>query len=479
MKRILLSLVLPLALAGCSLSSEDDPITFPTITGKRVIYVADADGDDGSVSGDEAYVADTGSLTQTVTLIAGGLTLGHYGDQPGGLGSAGPFVFRIVRDPLDGCPSDYGVLARTGGPVETFFNTHCVHDYASNPAGTLMVVMATVGTTGTNLYAADPSDLSVVHQINVGNTGFPGTVSDMAVSADGTTLFWADATGVATADLTQPLASINLSAQLLAVGDEPTGLFPLHDGTAVVYARDIEEQFKLVFADGSGFTYLTTLLGVGDLLGRDPHSVRISSDDAQMLYEVSFSGVKQLNRVALASPLSETRADTAASSLRQTDDYSFEFSPDGASYAWSGNDGTNGSQVFASTVAAPGTIVALTPVGEEQVGVLRWTDNSTVAYISSDADQITPVGASALRTVSTATPGTTLLMGLDETAGLFVGQFTTCADGTLVYDLRYDDVDGTHTALFTADPIAAGSFVQISPEIIAPGDEIFDFSCVD
>lgn len=477
MKRTLLSLVLPLALAGCS--TTEDTVEFPTFTGKRVIYIADADGDDGSVSGDEAYVADTGSVTQTVTLIAGGLTLGHYGDQPGAAGSAGPFVFRIVRDALDGCPSDYGLLARAGGPVDTFFSTHCVHAYASNPVGDLLVVMATVGTTGTNLYAVDPSDLEVVHQINVGNTGFPGTVSLMAVSADGTTLFWVDATGVATADLTQPLTSINLSAQLLQVGDQPAALFPLHDGTAVVYARDDGEQFKLVQADGSGATNLTNVLGIGDLIGRDATSVRISSDDAQMLYEVAFSGVKQLNRVSLTGPLTESRADSAASALRQTDDYSFEFSPDGASYAWSGNDGVNGSQVFASTVGAPGTIVALTPVGEEQIGALLWTDNSTVAYISSDADLVTPIGASALRTVNTATPGTTIVMGPNEGAGFFVGQFTTCTDGTLVFDLRYDDVDGTHTALFAADPLSVGSFVAISPEIIAPGDEIFDFACVD
>ncbi len=50
------------------------------------------------------------------------------------------------------------------------------------------------------------------------------------------------------------------------------------------------------------------------------------------------------------------------------------------------------------------------------------------AYVSSDADNITPIGASALRTVNTATPLTTLLMGPDEAAGYCVGRVTTGSD---------------------------------------------------
>jgi hypothetical protein len=476
MNRIALVIAL-LALAGCSTTEET--VTLPTFVGNKVIYIADEDGDDASSSGDEVYVGDTGSLTQTVTLALGGLALGHYGDQPGAVGTTGPFVFRVVRDAVDGCPSEYKTFPFAGGDVETFFNTHCVHAYASNPAGTRFIVMATFADTGTNLFAIDPADPETIHQINVGNAGFPGTVYDMVVSADGTTLFWADATGVATADLTATLTTINLTASLLAVGDQSTGLYALHNGFAVVYARDDEERFKMVFADGSGYTYLTNTLGVNDVIGREPQSVRISPDDTQMLYQVTFSGVKQLYRVPLAASLTEARADTAASSLRQTDDYSFEFSPDSASYAWSGNDGVNGSQVFVSTVGAPGTIVTLTPVTQEQVGALIWTDNSTIAYISSDADEAAPIGAEALRTVNTATPGTTLLMGPAETDGFFVGDVTTCSDGTLVFDLRFEDVDGAHTALFAADPIVAGSAVRFTPEIIAPSDEIFGFTCVD
>ena len=471
----LLPIALLLGLASCF----DDTVAtvdLPVFTGNRVIYIADTDGDDASISGDEVFVADTGSVSQTVTRM-GNAGAPAYFDLPDAIGTSGAFVVRLVSDPTDGCPSNYRLVPRAGGPVESIFGGECVYAYASNAAASRFVFIAKVGTTGTNLYVFDPADPAIVEQINVGNTGFPGTVSEMALSANGATLFWEDATGVAAADLTETLAQIRFSASLLVPGDQPTGLFPLADGTGVIYAHSGEEKFKLVLINNLGVFDLTNLLGGGDLLDRTADSVRLSSNGATLLYVATIGGVKQLLGLRVNSPFTEARADSAITQLLQSG-YSFEFSPDGLSYAWLGDDGT-GNTVFSATVNAPTNILTLTPVGEEPTGPIRWTDGATIAYISSDADLVTPVGASALRIVNTGSPLNTYTVSPNESQGYFVGTVDTCSDGTLVYDLRFDGLVGSTTALYTADPQSANSGFRISPEIVAPSDEIFAISCVD
>src|SRR5690349_15011577 len=91
---IALGLALTLGLAGCS-TTEEENVEFPTFAGKRVMYVADSDGDDASLFGDEVFMADTGSLTQTVTPM-GDAGSPSYFDQPGLAGINGPLIVRVV-----------------------------------------------------------------------------------------------------------------------------------------------------------------------------------------------------------------------------------------------------------------------------------------------------------------------------------------------------------------------------------------------
>lgn len=463
---------LVLVLAGC-FGEDEATVEFPTFTGKRVIFVADSNGDDTSLFGDEAFVADTGSTTEEVTAV--GDAGGGYFDQAGLAGTGGPFMARVVEDPTDGCPSNYRMVPSTGGTVTTMFGNECVFAYASNLAGNKVVIMATIGQTGTNLYVFDPSDTEVIEQINVGNENFPGTVVDMAVSADGNSLFWEDATGVAYADLTATLDQIRFTASLIGPTDHPTGLYPLPNGTGVVYARDDVERYQLVLTNGSEF-FITNPLATGDELERNANGARLSANGATLLYAVNIGGVKQLWSLPISTAFAEARADTAATQMLQIG-YSFEFSPDGLSYAWTGDDGT-GPTVFTAAVNSPTSILTLTPATEEPTGQLHWADGSTVAYISTDADLVTPVGASALRTVNTGTPLMTVAVGPAEADGLVIGAVDVCSDGTLAFAMSTPGAT-TASALFSADPDIPGGAVQISPTITSTTAEVYQVNCVD
>lgn len=461
-----------LALAGCS-TTEETTIAFPVFTGKRVIYTADANADDATGFGDEVYVADTGSASLTVTRIDGGLPANAYADAPFTLGANGQLGYRVVEDPTDGCPAHYNLVDRAGGPIKTFFTGNCVHEIAVNAQADRVVVMATVGTSGTNLYLGDPTDLKTVYQLNAGSNAAPGTVTDFAIATGADVIFWSDASGIHSADLGQPLQTI---IGTLLNADTTTQLFATSNGVSVVYAAVGDERYKSQPTAGGAATFLTNALAGGDLLDRSADGARLNSTGAMLLYVAAVGGVKQLWRVTLATPLGESRADDAVSSLLQAGQ-SFEFSPDGGSYAWIGDGGT-GNTLFQATVAVP-AFIALTSVTEEPTGTVHWTDGSTVAYISTDADAAIPAGSSAVRTVNTGSPLTSTLMGADEYGIFVIGDIATCSDGTLVYDIHWFQNANMHTALYAADPQTVGSAVPISPEILAAGDEIGDIACVD
>jgi hypothetical protein len=471
--RPLLLVLLGLGLAGCS-TTEQFTVEFPTIVGKRVIYTADSNANVAGAFGDEVWVADTGSLSFTVTRIDAGITAPAYADAPFTLTTLGPMGYRVVEDPTDGCPSHYNLMPRLGGAISTFFSGQCVLGIGTNATYDRIVVMATVGTSGTNIYIGDPVNLSTVFQLNVGNTATPGTVTQFAIAPNADVLVWTDADGIHSADLGQVPDAI---MGTLLNADQPSQLFLTSNGVSVVYTPVGDERYWVQPVAGGAATPLTNVLAGGDLLDRTADGARLNSTGSALLYAATIGGVDQLWGVTLASPLGEARTDAAASQLLQAG-ASFEFSPDGGSYAWIGDDGT-GHAVFSATVNAPTNVLTLTPATEEPTGAVHWTDGSTIAYVSTDADFVTPIGASALRTVNTGTPLTTTLMGADESAGFFVGDVATCSDGTLAYGLS-DFVFGTWVAaVYTANPQAAASEQRISPEIAALAPEIHAIACVD
>lgn len=472
MRNALVILGLAVVLAGC----EDSPgyVELNAPVGNRVVYVADANGDNASASGNEVYAADTGLNNPAATRVDGGISGMTLAVEPGAIGTTvGPLLFRAIDDPTDGCPARLRLVPREGGMVESLGSeTDCVHGYAINTIGSRTALMATPsgGAVGTQLYAMDTTDTSFAAQISA---GVVGTVTAFGISPDGNFAAYVDATGVHSVDLT---GGIFADVETSLSADQPTRLF-LNNGF-VFYKRDgFESYIRYAHGDSFSSAVLTPALGAGDTIDPSAAGTALSPDASQFLYVATIGGQVQLWRVPVATAGGQVRADSAGSLLLQAG-ASFAWSKDSSTYAWTGDVGA-GTQLFGATVAAPGTIVTLTATTEEPVGAIHWPDSASIAYASSDADQAVPIGYSALRTVNFTDPLNSIVLGPDETGGVFIGGITSCGDGDLVYESMTVDGTGTHTALFVATPTLPLTVKQFTPTITQAADELFEFRCVD
>ncbi len=476
-----LSLLVLCAIAACGGGDSDSVALLPPI-GKRVIYIADTNGSDNSFSGDEVWVADTGSTTQSVKRIDGGLTVAQYADYPFviGSGSAAHLGFRVVGDELDNCPSRLVLVPTTGG-ARVRYDLGCMHEVESASTTGMFAIRATIGDSPSALptiFTAQTSNSTTVFQVGPVPAIPPTTVNSFHISSDGSTLAYLADDGLWAA----PMATVGVVSVQVNT-DLPLSMLLTPNGSAAIYVKPGETQYRLVPLNGGAPTLLTNALGGGDSLD---DIAKLSPDGTQLLYVAAIGGERQLWLVALGAPLGEQRVDSAASLLIQNASR-FAFSPDSARFVWTGDPtglpfviGASDGRLFGATVAAPTTTIALTPSATEEVrSELLWTDSDTIAYVSIGLDLPLPSAATALRTVRFSAPQATVVLSPDEAAGYNLPKFVACGDGTLVYQLT-KIVNGVYeTQLRRVTPMDGGNSVQITPMLSMPAQEIHEFVCVD
>lgn len=470
-----LTVALTCALLAGSLSAclefggdDENAIEIPTPLGKLVLYVAERDGLAPGEGGDRVWVADTGGTPNDAVRL---VTLGEDLDATllGALSATGPLVYAAATDPTDNCPSQLRFVDRATAAVTRHETDGCVAEWRANAAGTRVVFERT--DIGGGNAALQLTDAALATPVDLSAGGVAASTVDLWDFAPAVNIVaWTDATGVWWADLSPTLDAV---APQQVNADLPTSLFAVTpDGTAVVYYLFADQRFYLQPLDGSPRVALTNAVGGTYAL------LSITADGERIVYTLDTGGGSGLWTVALDSPLTEQQIDATAPLGGFFVEYAL--SPDGGRIAWV-TDGVAGTELVAAEFADLATVVTLTPTTEEPVEPGVWATPMTLAYVSDDSDQITPTGASALRTVNFASPLITVVHGDDETVGTRALDAVACSDGTLLWVKRDDTGADDVSSLMTATPLIAGSEAAIAPDAVRtlgiPG--ITEYACTE